>query len=55
MRVFLVSPEDASVNGGDRRKEYVTTYVMRLPTEWVPRAPVDADGERVGQSPFLKR
>ena len=50
-----MSLEDASVDGGDRRKEYVTTYVMRLPTEWVPPPPVDDDGERVGSSTFLKR
>jgi len=55
MRVFLMSPEDASVDGGDRWREYVTTYVMRLPTEWVPPGPVDEDGERAAPSPFLKR
>jgi hypothetical protein len=55
MRVFLTGPEDASVDGGDRWREYVTTYVMRLPTEWVPPGPVDEDGERAAPSPFLKR
>ncbi|KAF8204474.1 hypothetical protein K438DRAFT_1905542 [Mycena galopus ATCC 62051] len=55
MRVFLMSPEDPSVNGGDRRREYVATYVMRLPTEWAPPPPLDEDGERVGSSVFLKR
>jgi len=50
-----MSPEDASVDGGDRWREYVTTYVMRLPTEWAPPAPADEDGERVGPSTFLKR
>ncbi|KAJ7242561.1 hypothetical protein B0H12DRAFT_1132175 [Mycena haematopus] len=40
---------------GDRRKEYVTTYVMRLPTEWLPPPPFDDDGERMGPNTFLKR
>ncbi|KAJ7201426.1 histone deacetylase complex, SIN3 component [Mycena pura] len=56
MRVSLMGPEDPSVDGGDRWKEYVTTYVMRLPTEWVPPGPVDEDGERIAPSvTFLKR
>ncbi|KAJ6601223.1 histone deacetylase complex, SIN3 component [Mycena vulgaris] len=55
MRVFLMASEDASVDGGDRWREYVATYVMRLPTEWVPPGPVDDDGERVPPNVFLKR
>ncbi|KAJ7508513.1 histone deacetylase complex, SIN3 component [Mycena galericulata] len=55
MRVFLMGQEDPSVNGGDRWREYVATYVMRLPTEWVPPGPVDDDGERVAPTTFLKR
>ncbi|KAJ7069059.1 histone deacetylase complex, SIN3 component [Mycena belliarum] len=55
MRVFLMAPEDASVDGGDRWREYVATYVMRLPTEWVPPGPVDEEGERVAPNVFLKR
>ncbi|KAJ7292716.1 histone deacetylase complex, SIN3 component [Mycena rebaudengoi] len=50
IRVYLMAPEDASVDGGDgaagRWREYVTTYVMRLPTEWVPPGPTDEEGER---------
>ncbi|KAK7031418.1 histone deacetylase complex, SIN3 component [Favolaschia claudopus] len=55
MRVFLMSTEDPSIDGGDRWKQYVTTYAMRLPTEWVPPLPVDEDGERFGLATFLKR
>jgi len=55
MRVFLMGKEDASVAGGDRWREYVGTYVMRLPTEWVPPGPVDDDGERIPPCVFLKR
>ncbi|KAJ7080369.1 Sin3 family co-repressor-domain-containing protein [Mycena belliarum] len=46
---------DASVDGGDRWREYVVTYVMWLPTEWVPPGPVDEEGERVAPNVFLKR
>ncbi|KAJ7146324.1 hypothetical protein C8R44DRAFT_973143 [Mycena epipterygia] len=55
MRVFLMGLDDASVDGGDRWREYVATYVMRLPTEWVPPGPVDDDGERIAPCVFLKR
>ncbi|KAJ7762381.1 histone deacetylase complex, SIN3 component [Mycena maculata] len=55
MRVFLMGSEDASVDGNNRWREYVTTYVLRLPTEWVPPGPVDDDGERVAPTVFLKR
>ncbi|KAJ7185593.1 histone deacetylase complex, SIN3 component [Mycena filopes] len=55
MRVFLMGSEDPSIDGGDRWREYVTTFVMRLPTEWMPPGPVDEDGERIPPRVFLKR
>ncbi|KAJ7082535.1 histone deacetylase complex, SIN3 component [Mycena crocata] len=55
MRVFLTGPEDASIGGEDRWREYVATYVMRLPTEWLPPGSVDDDGERVAPNVFLRR
>lgn len=40
IRVQLMSAEDPSVEGGkdavSRWREYVNTYVMRHPTEWIP-------------------
>ncbi|KAF7312114.1 Histone deacetylase complex, SIN3 component [Mycena indigotica] len=58
MRVFLVSNDDPSVNGGDRWREYVSTYVMRHPTEWIPLPPsAEEDDDRIPPttSLFLKR
>nr|GAT55275.1 predicted protein [Mycena chlorophos] len=56
MRVFLMNAEDPSVNGGDRWREYVSTYVMRHPTEWVPPTPgTDDEEDRVSALVFLKR
>ncbi|KAG7452216.1 uncharacterized protein BT62DRAFT_926424 [Guyanagaster necrorhizus] len=40
VRVQLMAPEDSSVEGGrdavSRWREYVNTYTMRHPTEWIP-------------------
>lgn len=40
MFVQLVEPDDPSVNGDGtpitRWREYMDSYVLRLPTEWVP-------------------
>ncbi|KAJ7602738.1 histone deacetylase complex, SIN3 component [Roridomyces roridus] len=55
LRLSLIAAHDPSVEGGDRWREYVTTYAMRLPTEWNPPGPVDEDGERIPTVPFLRR
>ncbi|KAF7327445.1 Histone deacetylase complex, SIN3 component [Mycena kentingensis (nom. inval.)] len=55
MRVYLMNAEDPSVNAGDKWKEYVSTYIMRHPTEWVPPGPVDDEDERVAPMVFLRR
>ncbi|KAJ7056613.1 histone deacetylase complex, SIN3 component, partial [Mycena amicta] len=55
MRVFLMSGEDPSINGGDRWREHVLTYVMRHPTEWAPPGPVDEEDERILPTVFLRR
>ncbi|KAJ7603117.1 histone deacetylase complex, SIN3 component [Roridomyces roridus] len=55
LRLSLIAADDPSVDGGDRWREYVTTYAMRLPTEWNPPGPVDEDGERIPSVPFLRR
>lgn len=40
MRITLLGPEDPSTektaSGTDRWRDYVNTYVMKTPTEWVP-------------------
>lgn len=55
MRVQLMGTEDPSVNGmrtaQSRWREYVQTYVMRHPTEWVTHD----EKENTGAKVFLAR
>ncbi|KAI0315665.1 hypothetical protein OF83DRAFT_1061699 [Amylostereum chailletii] len=57
MRVQLVGADEASVDDGrsasalDRWREYVDSYVLEYPTEWVR----DANGQVVGRRPIFVR
>ena len=54
MRIQLVGEEDPSVDGNgsamSRWREYVDTFVMNYPTEWMPKEPVEK-----GRAPVYMR
>lgn len=55
LRMQLIGADDPSVDGGTsmvhRWREYVDTYVMHYPTEWVPETKEQGQSSTV----FLRR
>ncbi|KAF7966906.1 hypothetical protein HWV62_36583 [Athelia sp. TMB] len=57
MRIQLLGPEDASIEGQgdtgvDRWREYVDSYLLTHPTEWMP---ADTDEDRTNSAVYLRR
>ena len=57
MRIQLLGAEDASIEGQgdtgvDRWREYVDSYLLTHPTEWMP---ADTDEDRTNSAVYLRR